>query len=265
MRRGYAHRLADDTDLQQQLAALEAWGCTEILVEREGGAPALQRLDAYLHGLSAGDELAAPRFDVFGRGAGRLVVVLNRLVAKGVAVPVLEPPVTLGPSAAPSACDLLALLALHEDLRVDPRALRAGPVGERPFEIARPARGGPSPPARPAVDWKQAVAFLGALAHPGRSAVFRLLLEAGEAGVSTGELTGALRMTGSALTFHLRVLADAELIRAQPAARRARDGRATLLTADFEKVEGLIALLRSGRGVASPEAERIGGPQPQGR
>jgi hypothetical protein len=57
-----------------------------------------------------------------------------------------------------------------------------------------------------------ALVALTALSQPYRLLLFRAILAAGEQGLSRPELGQRLRMAGSALTFHLRTLADAQLI-----------------------------------------------------
>ena len=61
---------------------------------------------------------------------------------------------------------------------------------------------------------------LTALSQPYRLLLFRAILAAGDTGLSRHELGDRLRMAGSALTFHLRTLADAQLIET----RRKADG-----------------------------------------
>jgi DNA invertase Pin-like site-specific DNA recombinase len=122
MRRGYAHKLTDEADLDAQVAALSAWGCDELLVERELGEPARMRLDEYLYNLASGDELAVVRLDMFGRSTGKLVVILEAMMARGVSVTVLEPnPLTLAANRSPPGRDLIGILARHEETRMDQR------------------------------------------------------------------------------------------------------------------------------------------------
>jgi len=64
------------------------------------------------------------------------------------------------------------------------------------------------------------LAALTALSQPYRLLLFRAILAAGDAGLSRHDLADKLRMAGSALTFHLRTLADAQLIET----RRKPDG-----------------------------------------
>lgn len=128
MRRGYTHQVIDEADLEDQVAALSACGCDELLIERERGEPARIRLDEYLYNLAAGDELVVPRLDILGRSTGKLVVILEALLARQVSVTVLEPTrLTLSAALAPSGRELLELLARHEETRMDQR-YRSGSV-----------------------------------------------------------------------------------------------------------------------------------------
>src|SRR5262245_57025605 len=59
-----------------------------------------------------------------------------------------------------------------------------------------------------------AIAALAALAHEHRLAVFRLLMLAGLAGLSAGEIAEKTGLTPSTLSFHLAVLERAGLLHA---------------------------------------------------
>lgn len=82
-----------------------------------------------------------------------------------------------------------------------------------------------------------AVAALAALAHEGRLAIYRLLVEAGPDGMVVGDIAAKLHMPGATLSFHLSQLKHAGLVRAQ------RDGRRLIQTADFERMNGLVGYL----------------------
>jgi ArsR family transcriptional regulator len=69
---------------------------------------------------------------------------------------------------------------------------------------------------------KQAVKALAALAQETRLSVFRMLVEAGEAGMSAGELAGQLEVPAATLSFHLKELATSELI------EQSRNGRSLI-------------------------------------
>ena len=82
-----------------------------------------------------------------------------------------------------------------------------------------------------------AVAALAALAHDGRLKIFKLLVEAGPEGLPVGDIAAALGIPGATLSFHLSQLKHAGLVRA------ARSGRQLIQTADFERMNTLVAYL----------------------
>jgi DNA-binding transcriptional ArsR family regulator len=81
------------------------------------------------------------------------------------------------------------------------------------------------------------VARLAALAQETRLALFRLLVEAGPAGLTPGVLAERLEVAAPTLSFHLKELARASLI------RPAQQGRFIVYTADFDTMNTLIAYL----------------------
>ena len=81
------------------------------------------------------------------------------------------------------------------------------------------------------------VEALGALAHEHRLALFRLLVQRGEEGLSAGILAEKLGVPPSSLTFHLQQLSHAGLI-----AQR-RDGRHIIYAADYATMKALVAYL----------------------
>lgn len=82
-----------------------------------------------------------------------------------------------------------------------------------------------------------AVAALAALAHDSRLAVFRLLVEAGPAGLSAGRIANRLGIPPSSLSFHLKELSHAQLVRAE------QQGRFLIYSASFESMNALVAFL----------------------
>ncbi len=78
---------------------------------------------------------------------------------------------------------------------------------------------------------------LAALGHPTRLSVFRLLVQAGRGGRLAGEIASALDLPGATLSFHLKELAAAGLLSAEPR------GRAICYRADFEAMNGLVGYL----------------------
>lgn len=81
------------------------------------------------------------------------------------------------------------------------------------------------------------VEALGALAHEHRLALFRLLVQRGEEGLSAGVLAEKLAVPPSSLTFHLQQLAHAGLI------GQRRDGRHIIYAADYEAMGALVGYL----------------------
>ena len=84
---------------------------------------------------------------------------------------------------------------------------------------------------------RTAVAALAALAHEGRLAIYRLLVEAGPPGLTVGEVADTLGMPGATLSFHLSQLKQAGLVLAR------RDGRQLIQTADFGRMTALVGYL----------------------
>jgi ArsR family transcriptional regulator, arsenate/arsenite/antimonite-responsive transcriptional repressor len=82
-----------------------------------------------------------------------------------------------------------------------------------------------------------AVTSLAALAHEGRLAIYRLLVEAGPGGLVVGDIASKLKMPGATLSFHLSQLKHAGLVRAR------RDGRQLIQTADFTRMSALVGYL----------------------
>ena len=83
----------------------------------------------------------------------------------------------------------------------------------------------------------QAAAALGALAHETRLAAYRLLVEAGPAGLPAGVIAARLNAIPSSLTFHLQALLHARLV------TQRRLSRQVIYAADFAAMNGLVAFL----------------------
>lgn len=84
----------------------------------------------------------------------------------------------------------------------------------------------------------QAVRALGALAHDTRLQVHRLLVRAGDNGLSAGVIARKLAMPASSLSFHLAHLQSAGVI------TQRRVGRSLIYAIDFDSVNGLMAYLQ---------------------
>lgn len=82
-----------------------------------------------------------------------------------------------------------------------------------------------------------AVTHLAALAHETRLGLFRRLVVAGPDGLTPGELAATLSLAPATLSFHLKELNRAGLIRAE------QTGRSISYRADFSSMAALLAYL----------------------
>lgn len=81
------------------------------------------------------------------------------------------------------------------------------------------------------------VRALSALAHESRLAIFRVLVVAGPDGMPAGEIGQQLGLSPSGLSFHLKDLSHADLVKAR------QEGRFIIYTANFDSMTGLIGYL----------------------
>lgn len=82
-----------------------------------------------------------------------------------------------------------------------------------------------------------AVAALAALAQESRLSVFRLLVQAGREGVAAGVLAEKLGIPPATLSFHLKTLVHAKLIKSRT------EGRYVIYSANYTGMDKLIAYL----------------------
>lgn len=101
-----------------------------------------------------------------------------------------------------------------------------------------------------------AVLALGALAHDSRLQVHRLLVQAGDAGLSAGAIAEQLDIPASSLSFHLMHLQAADMV------VQRRDGRSLIYSVNFECIDELMAYLRENccKGVQCRPAARPASP-----
>lgn len=78
---------------------------------------------------------------------------------------------------------------------------------------------------------------LSALAQDSRLAVFRLLVQAGPQGLAATKIAETLGLAPSSLSFHLRELTYANLI------KQTREGRSLIYSANFETMNGVLGFL----------------------
>ena len=87
------------------------------------------------------------------------------------------------------------------------------------------------------MDASFAVVALAALAQETRLHVYRLLVETGPTGLAVGEIGASLRIAPATLSFHLKELARAGLIKPR------QDGRFIYYSANYETMNGLLGYL----------------------
>ena len=87
------------------------------------------------------------------------------------------------------------------------------------------------------METKAVVNQLAALAQETRLAAWRLLIEAGPAGLTVGAIGEALSVPPATLSFHLKTLSSAGLVTTR------QEGRFIHCTADFEAMHGLLGFL----------------------
>ena len=97
------------------------------------------------------------------------------------------------------------------------------------------------------MDMKNAVAGLSALAHEGRLAVFRMLVQAGQAGIAAGEIARKLEVPPNTLSANLTILSHAGLIDSR------REGRSVIYSAKYETMTELLEYLMKDCCGGSPE------------
>jgi DNA-binding transcriptional ArsR family regulator len=84
---------------------------------------------------------------------------------------------------------------------------------------------------------QEVVRVLAALAHASRLQIFRQLVVAGPLGMTPTQLSEALSMQATALSFHLKELTQAALI------TQKRDGRNLIYRAAFDTMNAVLAYL----------------------
>lgn len=87
------------------------------------------------------------------------------------------------------------------------------------------------------IDIEEAAQGFAAVGSEPRLEVLRVLIRAGEDGLSIGEIQSRLRVAPSTLSHHLRFLSSAGLI------KQSKSGRQVVNRADFSRIEALAAFL----------------------
>ncbi len=88
-----------------------------------------------------------------------------------------------------------------------------------------------------AMETKQALAALAAMAQESRLAVFRLLVQAGKDGLIASKISELLGIPASSLSFHLKELSHANLLTAK------QEGRFITYTANYDTMSDLLNYL----------------------
>lgn len=82
-----------------------------------------------------------------------------------------------------------------------------------------------------------AVTTLAGLAQETRLSIYRLLVEAGPQGLAAGAIGEALKVPGATLSFHLKELARAGLVKSRP------EKQFIYYAVDFERMAALMTFL----------------------
>ena len=92
-----------------------------------------------------------------------------------------------------------------------------------------------------------AVLSMSALAHEGRLAIFRLLVQTGPVGLAAGDIARATGMLPNTLSTNLNILSGAALIASR------REGRSIIYTAAYDQMRDLLAFLMEDCCAGRPE------------
>ena len=103
---------------------------------------------------------------------------------------------------------------------------------------------------------KTAVAALAALAQETRLAAYRLLVQAGPAGLAAGRIAEALGVSPGTLSFHLKEMTYAGLIQSR------QDSRWVIYSAHYEQMTALLAYLSENCCADAAEAPACCAPTP---
>ncbi|WP_428312744.1 ArsR/SmtB family transcription factor [Hydrocarboniphaga sp.] len=99
-----------------------------------------------------------------------------------------------------------------------------------------------------------AVTRLSALAQYSRLSVFRLLVQKGPDGMPAGEIAERLGVAPNALSFHLKELSNAGLLKSR------QDGRFIYYAPDFKAMNALLGYLTESCCAGAPAAAECAAP-----
>lgn len=87
------------------------------------------------------------------------------------------------------------------------------------------------------METEDVVLALTAMAQTSRLAVFRLLVQTGEEGMPAGKIAAALQIAPSSLSFHLKELYHAGMI------RQRQEGRFVIYSANYDRMNAVLGYL----------------------
>ena len=118
MRYGYARISSDDQCLDRQRTTLARELCDQVIEETGSGVTARKRLDKLLARLVAGDELMVSEIDRLGRTTADVILMMDELTRRGVALRVIGMPwLDITSDDGRLIADIVASLAAHERRR----------------------------------------------------------------------------------------------------------------------------------------------------
>ncbi len=118
MRYGYARISTEDQNLDRQRIALAHEACSELIEETQSGVKSRHRLDALLTRLLAGDELIVTEIDRLGRSTGEVIMLMDELTKRGIALRILAmPALDIRSDDGRLIADIMASFAAHERRR----------------------------------------------------------------------------------------------------------------------------------------------------
>lgn len=96
---------------------------------------------------------------------------------------------------------------------------------------------------------KAAVTLLSGLAQESRLTLFRLLVQKGPEGMAAGEIAERLGIPSTSLSFHLKELSAAGLLKPR------KEGRFIYYAPDFKAVDALLGFLTENCCAGTPDAK----------
>lgn len=118
MRYGYARISTEDQNLDRQRIALGHEDCQEVIEETQSGVKARYRLDALIARLTVGDDLIVTEIDRLGRSTGEVIMLMDELTKRGIALRILAmPALDIRSDDGRLIADIMASFAAHERRR----------------------------------------------------------------------------------------------------------------------------------------------------